>query len=315
MNRRILLIDADPAFRASLDTHLGRYRFEIYAEAEADKAIAAAASVSSAPTELTIVAVEEPDKAGFKVFQRLKKGPLGKKPIMLVTGSVSADSFAKHATLKVRADAYLDKRTFSKDELLGKIDNLVDLGEMADDDLDIPVEDGFAGTGAGLPGTSDGSERGGPSNQVVAAEVDSAFDFLTGGGFADAAAHEAMTDAITDAPPPVDASTQIDEDSSTEISVVTDAIPGAVIHDGTPHIEDDAFEAPRHSASAIELRPDDLLDASDHDSGGVPEPVPHPMGMHDDEGSDEAPAIRESRPPEPPPPLPQAASLPAPAPA
>ena len=86
MNRRILLIDADSAFHASLAQQLGRYRFEIAAEPDADRAFALASEV---PPALLLVAVEEPDKAGFKVFQRCKKGALGKVPIMLVTSSVA----------------------------------------------------------------------------------------------------------------------------------------------------------------------------------------------------------------------------------
>ena len=100
MNRRILLIDADPAFRASLTQQLERYRFEIAAEPDTEQALAQAAAT---PPALLMVSVEEPDKAGFKIFQRCKKGALAKVPIVLVTSSVSPDSFAKHRGLKVHA--------------------------------------------------------------------------------------------------------------------------------------------------------------------------------------------------------------------
>ncbi|HMG55238.1 MAG TPA: response regulator, partial [Kofleriaceae bacterium] len=129
MNRRILLIDADPAFRASLAQQLARYRFDIASEPDAERAFALAASE---PPTLVMVAVEEPDKAGFKVFQRCKKGALGGVPIMLVTSSVAPESFAKHRGLKIHADDYLDKRSIGAGELLGKIDGLVGLGEPAD---------------------------------------------------------------------------------------------------------------------------------------------------------------------------------------
>ena len=65
------------------------------------------------------------------MFQRLKKGPLARTPIVLITGTVSSESFTKHRGLKIHADEYLDKRTLSDDELLGKIDNLIGLGELA----------------------------------------------------------------------------------------------------------------------------------------------------------------------------------------
>src|SRR5262245_49097084 len=136
MNRRILLIDADPGFRSTLVQHLGRYRFDVVVEADPDEALAIGATQ---PPALMLVAVEEPEKTGFKVFQRIKKGPLAKVPVILTTGSVAPENFAKHRSLKTHADEYLDKRTLGREELLGKLDNLIGLGDGADD-LDIPVE-------------------------------------------------------------------------------------------------------------------------------------------------------------------------------
>ena len=96
MNRRILLIDADPAFQTLLAQALGRYRLAIDAEPDPDEAIALGAT--NAPAAV-FVGVEEPEKAGFKVFQRLKKGPLAKVPIVLVTGSVPPESFASASSI------------------------------------------------------------------------------------------------------------------------------------------------------------------------------------------------------------------------
>ena len=39
MNRRILLIDADEAFKDTLHRELGRYRLDIVSEPDADKAL------------------------------------------------------------------------------------------------------------------------------------------------------------------------------------------------------------------------------------------------------------------------------------
>src|SRR5215468_9834875 len=136
MNRRVFLIDADSAFRDTVRQQLGRYRFEVVVQPDSDKALANADDAA-----LIIVAVEEPDKAGFKVFQRCKKGPLGKVPIMLVTASVAPESFAKHRGLKIHADDYLAKRTLAARELLRKVDGLVGLGEPAEpDDELMPLE-------------------------------------------------------------------------------------------------------------------------------------------------------------------------------
>src|SRR4051812_27663036 len=107
MNRRILLIDADPGFHQTLTRQLARYAFDVVVQPEPDQAIALASADLPA---LLIVGVEEPDKTGFKVFQRCKKAPLTKVPIILLTASVAPESFAKHKALKTHADEYLDKR-------------------------------------------------------------------------------------------------------------------------------------------------------------------------------------------------------------
>ncbi|MGE0401835.1 MAG: two-component system response regulator, partial [Kofleriaceae bacterium] len=141
MNRRILLIDADPGFHQTLTRQLARYAFDVVVQPEPDQAIALASADLPA---LLIVGVEEPDKTGFKVFQRCKKAPLSKVPIMLITASVPPESFAKHKSLKTHADEYLDKRSFDGPDLLAKIDALITLGDpigpAIEDDLDIPVE-------------------------------------------------------------------------------------------------------------------------------------------------------------------------------
>jgi CheY-like chemotaxis protein len=255
VNRRILLIDADPAFRASLTQQLERYRFEVAAEPDAEQALAQAAA---APPALLMVAVEEPDKAGFKIFQRCKKGALAKVPIVLVTSSVAPDSFAKHRGLKVHADEYLDKRSVSDDELLGKIDNLVGLGEpTGHDDLDVPLEVDE------IPLSSDdmvleetmGEDEAGAGEEVrvdsmVDAETDAAFAALLG----------------DEAPAPPEAHAQLQADDPTpipeplphlsdppgashaearDVSVVMAAVPSMVLDGGRPQdsggVEFDTF--------------------------------------------------------------------------
>ncbi len=140
--RRILLIDADPGFHEQLAGYLSRHAFAVVNEADPDNALNLA---SVDPPALLIVGVDEPDKLGFKVFQRCKKGALARVPVVLVTSTVGADSFAKHRALKVHADEYIDKRTLTRDELLNKVDALIGLGEAMGtdaslDSLDIPVE-------------------------------------------------------------------------------------------------------------------------------------------------------------------------------
>ena len=125
MNRRILLIDHDPKFRDTLARELGRYRIDIEVAADGEKAIASAASD---PPALIVIGVEEPDKAGFKTFQKCRKA-IAKVPIAMVTSSVAAASFKRHAEGKVHAELYLDKRGMGEDELVGKLDNVIGLGD------------------------------------------------------------------------------------------------------------------------------------------------------------------------------------------
>ena len=142
MNRRVLLIDSDLAFRDTLTEELARYGVALVNEPEADRALQLAAA--DAPSLIILAIDEATKKAGFRVFEKCKKGALSKVPIMLATGTVPADSFAKHRGLKVHADEYLDKRTMTTVELMGKIDGLIELGEpqvSLDEALSIPVED------------------------------------------------------------------------------------------------------------------------------------------------------------------------------
>nr|HPH69091.1 hypothetical protein [Kofleriaceae bacterium] len=122
------------------------YRIDVdVAEEDADPL-----SSVTEPLALIIIAVEEPQKSGYALCNKAKRGALAQVPVMLVTATVSPDGFANHGKLKAHADAYLDKREMSVDELLGKIDNLIELGEAADvgdfsleeviDDSPIPVE-------------------------------------------------------------------------------------------------------------------------------------------------------------------------------
>ncbi|MEP6864699.1 MAG: response regulator [Deltaproteobacteria bacterium] len=220
MNRRVLLIDADPAFRDTLTRELARYKVVVTTEPDAERALALAGAGAPA---LILLTIEEADKkSGFRVFEKCKKGALSKTPIILVTGSVPPESFAKHRNLKVHADEYIDKRSMSTHELVGKIDGLIALGDPEEDELAIPVEDEIPmeiaegdvvldevvgddqgdqpallaheppvleepdahdefETNEGRTVSSDGLTV----DSVVEAETDAAFDALMGGGFGD----------------------------------------------------------------------------------------------------------------------------------
>jgi CheY-like chemotaxis protein len=232
VNRRILLIDADPAFRASLARQLERYRFDITAEPDPEQAIALGTATLPA---LLVVSVEEPDKAGFKVFQRCKRGALAKVPIVLVTSSVPPESFAKHRGLKVHADEYIDKRSISDDELLGKIDHLVGLGELADDDLGMSLEiDEIPLSSDDMVleetvGEDDADAGGEPRvDSMVDAETDAAFAALLGDDAPAAPAAEPPAAEPLDAPEPLPQQIDTSRMSDGAPSVVIAAVPAAI---------------------------------------------------------------------------------------
>jgi len=204
MKRRVLLIDADTDFRDTLTHQLGRYSVEVTTEVDPDKAIG---NATADPPEMLVIAVEEPDKAGFRAFQKARKTLPAKLPIILVTKSMSPDSFSKHRSLKVHADEYIDKRDASEAEVVGKIDNLIGLGDLSDDgahnpaagaaaeddlpmelaDGDVVLEDHLDDHGGEEDGEFDvhGAQTVGPNSgvqvdQMVAAETDAAFDMLMG---------------------------------------------------------------------------------------------------------------------------------------
>ena len=91
MNRRVLLVDSDTEFRDSLTAQLGRYRVVVMTEPDPDRGLALG---QADPPDLTIIAVDEPEKAGFKAFQKFRKALPAKLPIMLVTSTVSPENFA-----------------------------------------------------------------------------------------------------------------------------------------------------------------------------------------------------------------------------
>jgi CheY-like chemotaxis protein len=299
MNRRVLLIDRDIAFRDTLTHELGRYRVIVMTEADADRALALANADAPA---LIILAIEEAEKkAGFRVFEKCKKGALSRVPIILVTASVPPESFAKHRGLKVHADEYIDKRTMSTHELVGKIDGLIALGDP-DDELSIPVEDEIpmeiadgdvvldevVGDDQVNEDFQDPHEMrtvsgdGLTLDRVMEAETDAAFDMLMGDDHPPAL----DTQRPPTAPPEPEPMPEPEPEPEAAEGVVPElihdgrgrgttppplhsSVPG-IIHDVPPEMDSSQVGAP--------IVPDD--DEAHLDA--VPEPVAHPDGFSDD---------------------------------
>ncbi len=121
--RRVLVIDRDPAFVDLVRRSLEPYGFEVEV---AEGAEGLGKRLKPRPA-LAFIGVELPERAGFEVFSRTKALAKG-LPIVLVTGSVAPSDMAMHQKLSVHADEYLDKRGLAEAMLLGAIDRLVKLG-------------------------------------------------------------------------------------------------------------------------------------------------------------------------------------------
>lgn len=148
--RRILLVDNDRAFHRLLSDQIGPYGFEVIPASPADPDVLA--KVTQLDPALLIIAVDEPDKVGYSLCNKAKKGVAANLPVILATATVTPAGFANHRKLKIHADEYIDKRGLNADEVVGKIDNLIGLGEPQAgyesvteaedvfDELQIPVE-------------------------------------------------------------------------------------------------------------------------------------------------------------------------------
>lgn len=199
--RRILLIDNDRAFHRLVSDQIGPYGFEVIPASPADPDVLA--KVTQLDPAIVIIAVDEPDKVGYSLCNKAKKGVAANLPVILATSTVTPAGFANHRKLKLHADEYIDKRGLNPAEVVGKIDNLIGLGELRHDvvastgedefdELQVPVEvedmaldladaevveqldDDFESEGA----SSHGREAN-PTDSMLEADLDGAFAAIT----------------------------------------------------------------------------------------------------------------------------------------
>jgi CheY-like chemotaxis protein len=135
--RRVLLIDSDPEFQQLLENQLGPHGFVVLTPPDPGNPLGQVKELGPA---IIFIAVELPDKIGYALCNKAKKGPASHVPVVLVTSTVPASGFKSHRKLKVHADEYIDKRTMSEDEALRVVDQLVGLGGypvQPVDDMDV----------------------------------------------------------------------------------------------------------------------------------------------------------------------------------
>ncbi len=133
--RRVLLIDADPHFLETLKRTLHPYGVEVDVVNDGSDGLGRVAELAP---ELIFIAVDLPDKAGYSICNKAKKGVAKSIPVVLATATVPPAALDDHRKLKARADDYIDKRTLTVDDLLHKVDALIGLGPMVEE---VPIED------------------------------------------------------------------------------------------------------------------------------------------------------------------------------
>src|SRR3972149_3583248 len=195
-DRRVLVIDSDPNFSDTLRRSLRPYGIDVEVVDDGSDGLQRAKEIGP---ELLFVAVELPEKAGYAICNKAKRGAVKNIPVVLATSSVSPADLESHKKLRYRADDYLDKRTLTAPDLLAKIDQLIGLGpaqETADaDDLEMPVDaeeislddgDGEGGSTGELPievlGTEGDAAAVGIVDEGIDAETEAAFATLHLGG-------------------------------------------------------------------------------------------------------------------------------------
>jgi len=100
--RRVLVIDSDSEFQEHLVSQLGPYGFDVRVVSPQDKN--PLGLISELNPEIVFIAVELPNKFGYSLCNKAKKGLAKSTPVVLTTRSVAPAGFQSHRKLKAHAD-------------------------------------------------------------------------------------------------------------------------------------------------------------------------------------------------------------------
>jgi CheY-like chemotaxis protein len=117
-DRIVLVIDEDAAFRERLSTILSALGVRVETAQGEDQILEA---LGRRVPEAVFIAVDLPAKEGYGLFSKIKKARR-RVPVALATSTISASDLKLHEKLKVHAEAYLDKRALTDDELRDAIE-------------------------------------------------------------------------------------------------------------------------------------------------------------------------------------------------
>ncbi|MGH9336479.1 MAG: response regulator, partial [Vicinamibacteria bacterium] len=112
-DRIALVIDEDSEFRERLKPLLAELGVRLEAAQGENEALD---FMRRQVPEAVFLAVDLPEKEGYSLFSKVKKARR-RVPVAIVTSTIAPSDLKLHEKLKVHAEAYLDKRTLTDDEL------------------------------------------------------------------------------------------------------------------------------------------------------------------------------------------------------
>ncbi len=128
-DRTVLVIDEDAAFRERLTSLLSTLGVRVETAQGEDRILEA---LGRRVPEAVFIAVDLPEKEGYGLFSKIKKARR-RVPVALLTSSISASDLKLHEKLKVHAEAYLDKRSLTDDELREAIESRLGISRAEPD--------------------------------------------------------------------------------------------------------------------------------------------------------------------------------------
>jgi CheY-like chemotaxis protein len=118
-HRTVLLIDEDAAFRERLASLLRPLGVRVESVQGEDAVLEA---LARRPPAAVFIAVDLPEKEGYALFSKVKKARR-RVPVALLTSTISASDLKLHEKLKIHAEAYLDKRSATEEDLREAIES------------------------------------------------------------------------------------------------------------------------------------------------------------------------------------------------
>ena len=123
--RRALVLDDDLAFIDFLRSALGEYGFDVQ---QLDTGAENLQALNTIQAQILFISADLPENAGFAYCSRARK-TIGKNIlIVLITAMLSADDLSIHQKQKHHANLYLDKRDLTAQDLITRLDEVIQLG-------------------------------------------------------------------------------------------------------------------------------------------------------------------------------------------